>query len=374
MLSTLLIKNYILKDSKPLNKLKKLQNLIIDGNIIFNFDFLQSLNLKLLQVQGNILSNNDKYSISQQIELKNLYLDDCGFIEVYKLQDLTQLRELTLKNSQLKNSDLVDCSFRLLQKLDVSHNELKSLDNLTLSPCLFELNVSHNKIGKLFYDDVSTNAKIEVLDLSYNKLFDISQLTLFPSLKDLNLESNKLGEKRVQVLKTLQIQTLNLTNIQCRTLNCINTNYLTNINIYNYLENFDATMIFKCQNLEYYFINSFVLQNNQIQHLEIKQQNYKIRSRYQIYSKTCTNNLLNYLKNRTHDPELVEFNKLIAQVNVILALNKKEGGYEQRIQKEQICYQFQNIIQIYRSKYKQLQELTKQFQSCEYQLNIYGFE
>ncbi|CAL6032148.1 Conserved_hypothetical protein [Hexamita inflata] len=323
------------------------------------------------------MSFQDKRIITQIFGLKQLYLNQCGFNEVYLLQDLTQLRELTLKNSQLKNSDFVDCSFRLLQKLDVSHNELKSLDNLTaLSPCLFELNVSHNKIGKLFYDDVSVNANIEVLDLSYNKLFDISQLTLFPSLKDLNLESNKLGEKRVQVLKTLQIQTLNLTNIQCRTLNCIYTQSTTNIIMKSNIKEYNSTKAFQCLNLRIFNIYSDKIFNNQIQQLKIVSQNCKIGTHTQQYS--YLNRLTRYLsrlfyqiKNQC-DKKI--FQQFLPQVNFQQAINQKQYGYQQKLKQDETTYKLLSINQICQDKQNLSYQLCQRIQYLLNLLNQTGYE
>ncbi|CAL6052826.1 Leucine-rich_repeat domain superfamily [Hexamita inflata] len=86
------------------------------------------------------MSFQDKRTICQLITVRQLYLDNCGFREVYLLQELTQLRELTLKHNTISNSDFTGCQLRLLQMLDVSDNRLTFLDNLTnISSCLFEL-------------------------------------------------------------------------------------------------------------------------------------------------------------------------------------------------------------------------------------------
>ncbi|CAL6090554.1 Conserved_hypothetical protein [Hexamita inflata] len=373
---TLLIENYSIKDETALLNFQKLQNLILEGTDFKDFGLLLNFKLNYLQIKNNSMSIQDKRTVAQMFGLKQLYLNSCGFKEVHMFQELTQLRELTLKNSQLKNSDFVDCSFRLLQKLDVSYNELNSLDNLTLSPCLFELNVSHNKIGKLFYDDVSSNANIEVLDLSYNKLFDINQLTLFPSLKDLNLESNRLGEKRVQVLKTLQIQTLNLTNVLCRTLNCINTQSTTNIIMKSNLKEYNSTKAFQCQNLRIFKIYSDKIQNNQIKQLQIVNQNCKIGTHTQQYS--YQNRLTRYLSRLFHqiknqcDQKI--FQQFLPQVNFQQAINQKHYGYQQKLKQDETTYRLLSINQTSLDKQNLRYQLCKRIQYLLNLVNQTGYE
>ncbi|CAL6084906.1 Conserved_hypothetical protein [Hexamita inflata] len=268
-IDTLRVSNYYIQDESLLTKFHALQNLILEGTDFKDFGVLKNLKLSYLQIKDNRMSFRDKRTICQLTSLYQLHLDNCGFREVHLLQDLTQLRELTLKNNSLVNSDFMACEFRLLQKLDVSYNLLKSLDYLTsLSPCLVELNASHNKIGKLFYSDEHDVINVEILNLSYNKLFDINQLTRFTNLKELNLQSNKLGEKRVKVLKQLQIQSLNLTSIQCRTLNCLNTKSVKVI-MDSYIQNYNSLNLFNCQYLEQFSINSDKISNKQLTQLKI---------------------------------------------------------------------------------------------------------
>ncbi|CAL6113938.1 Conserved_hypothetical protein [Hexamita inflata] len=283
-LITLWIQNYNIKAQTKLENFQALQNLILESTDFKDFSVLKNLKLSYLQIKDNRMSFRDKRTICQLTSLYQLHLDNCGFREVHLLQDLTQLRELTLKNNSLVNSDFMACEFRLLQKLDVSYNLLKSLDYLTaLSPCLVELNASHNKIGKLFYSDEHDVINVEILNLSYNKLFDINQLTRFTNLKELNLQSNKLGEKRVKVLKQLQIQSLNLTSIQCRTLNCLNTKSVTKVIMDSYIQNFNSFNIFSCQNLHKMNIYSAEIPNQKLEQLNIVKQSTEIISKGNYY-------------------------------------------------------------------------------------------
>ncbi|CAL6024813.1 tandem-95_repeat protein [Hexamita inflata] len=356
-LITLWIQNYNIKALTELQKFYALQNLILEGTDFKDFGVLKSLKLSYLQLNNNQMSFQDKRTICQLTSLYQLHLDNCGFREVHLLQELTQLRELTLKNNSLTNLDFVDCEFRLLQKLDVSYNLLVSLDFLTaLSPCLIELNASHNKIGKLFYSDEHDVINIEILNLSYNKLFDINQLTRFTNLKELNLQSNKLGEKRVKVLKQLQIQSLNLTNIQCRTLNCLHTNSVTKVIMNSYIQNYNTLNLFNCQYLEQFSTNSDKISNKQLTQLKIIRNYIQInppRTQYnnrhlQMLS-IVQDSLLYYLKTKTGSSQLDYFLKVVFRSNfqkaiLIILINWKFTNHEN----------YQNIYYFYLAIVKQL--------------------
>ncbi|CAL6104090.1 Conserved_hypothetical protein [Hexamita inflata] len=371
---TLAIKNYIIKDEKSLLKLCVLQNLILEGTDFKDFDVLKNLKLSYLQIKDNRMSFQDKRTVCQLTSLYQLHLDNCGFREVHLLQELTQLRELTLKNNSLANSDFVVCEFRLLQKLDVSYNLLKSLDYLTaLSPCLIELNASHNKIGKLFYSDEHDVINIEILNLSYNKLFDINQLTRFTNLKELNLQSNKLGEKRVKVLKQLQIQSLNLTRIQCRTLNCLNTKYVTIVKMHSQIKNYNTLNLFNCQKLLKFNIGSDTLPNNLIHKLKIVKQSTQINPQFRE-RKGYQNQLKRYIISLFKHQNVLRFTNILQKVNFLNAIERKHSGFQQIQQQKEIKFRLTNILNIYKQKFQRNNLKVVKLYKFMDQLNLLGFE
>ncbi|CAL6113775.1 leucine-rich_repeat domain-containing protein [Hexamita inflata] len=371
---TLAIKNYILKDEKSLLKLCALQNLILDSTDFKDFGILKNLNLSYLQIKDNKMSFQDKRTICQLTSLYQLHLDNCSFREVHLLQELTQLRELTLKNNSLANSDFMACEFRLLQKLDVSYNLLKSLDYLTaLSPCLVELNASHNKIGKLFYSDEHDVINVEILNLSYNKLFDINQLTRFTNLKELNLQSNKLGEKRVKVLKQLQIQSLNLTSIQCRTLNCLNTKYVTIVKMHSQIKNYNTLNLFSSQKLLKFNIGSDILPNNLIHKLKIIKQSTQINPQFRE-RQGYQNQLKRYKIQLFKHLNVQRFSNILYKVNFLNAIERKHSGFQQIQQQKEIQFRLTNILNIYKLKFQRNNlKVVKLYKFID-QLNLLGFE
>ncbi|CAL6113942.1 Conserved_hypothetical protein [Hexamita inflata] len=387
-IDTLRVSNYYIQDESLLTKFHALQNLILEGTDFKDFSVLKNLKLSYLQIKDNRMSFQDKRTICQLTSLYQLHLDNCGFREVHLLQDLTQLRELTLKNNSLVNSDFMACEFRLLQKLDVSYNLLKSLDYLTaLSPCLVELNASHNKIGKLFYSDEHDVINIEILNLSYNKLFDINQLTRFTNLKELNLQSNKLGEKRVKVLKQLQIQSLNLTSIQCRTLNCLNTKSVINVVMFNQVQNFNSFNIFSCQNLHKMNIYSAEIPNQKLEQLNIVKQSTEIISKGNYYGHEYfgnKNSKLDQIRNSLHYYLQMKSGNFASQINYYLhilykynfymAIQRKCSGYQQKQQEEKNTFQLVNVKTIQRQKLTRNHLQINQIIVLTIQLSIVGYE
>ncbi|CAL6024729.1 Leucine_rich repeats-containing protein [Hexamita inflata] len=341
LLETLSIKNYKIKDQQPLMKLKALQNLILVGDLIQDYDILQNFHLRFFSISHASLSYKDKHIISQLYQLRQLIIYGCGFNEVHQLQELQQLRQLTLSSNQINNSNFVGCSFRLLQKLDVSENSLQSLDYITdLSPCLFEINANHNKIDRILHFS-SLNTNIERLDLSFNKLRDINQLLLFQNLKDLNIGFNKIGEKSLRILKNLQIQTLNITQTRCRSLNCVNTETLTHIEMNrNTNTNFDTSNLFQCKNLKAFHINSAILPNNKLKKLKIIQQNsYIQKNQLGVLQNDnvpfAVKRLLFFIRMRVQDSKLTQMHWNLAQVNFALAMQLKDLGFQTTTNKRQ---------------------------------------
>ncbi|CAL6059608.1 tandem-95_repeat protein [Hexamita inflata] len=380
LLETLSIKNYKVKDQKPLMKLKALQNLILVGDLIEDYEILQKFHLRFFSISHASLSQKDKHVISQLYQVRQLTVHGCGLNEVHLLQELQQLRELTLSSNQIKNSNFVGCSFRLLQKLNVSENSLQSLDYITdLSPCLFEINANRNKIYRILHIS-SLNTNIERLDLSFNKLRDISQLLLFKNLKDLNIGFNKIGEKSLQSIQHLKIQTLIITQTHCRSLKCVNTETLTHIEMNrNAKTNFDISNLFQCRNLKAFHINSAVLPNNKLKKLKIIQQDsYILKSQLGVLQNDnvpfAVKRLLFFIRMRVQDSKLTQMHWNLAQVNFALAMQLKDLGFQTRQHKQEVNYRLHNIIHKQMKKAQQNEILSRKVQKYVVLLQFLGIE
>ena len=112
------------------------------------------------------------------------------FINSIDLSALTELRTLTLKNAGLYTIDL---SYNnKLEKLDLSHNMLRRVDLRGPSSYfnkskLTDINVSHNNIDSLLYNDVYA---VRNLNVSYNQLNKLD-LKNADNLRSLDISHNK---------------------------------------------------------------------------------------------------------------------------------------------------------------------------------------
>jgi len=96
-------------------------------------------------------------------------------------------------------------------KLDLSHNSLKSLDNLNPSPCLQIIYASHNKIEKI-PADLHKNISLQVLDLNHNLISDITALHSLTNIISLDLGFNGVREVSSQIFTLHNLEVLNLQN------------------------------------------------------------------------------------------------------------------------------------------------------------------
>ncbi|CAL6061677.1 tandem-95_repeat protein [Hexamita inflata] len=241
----LTLQNFIVFQTKIIANFSGLSSLTLVGTRINDFSFINNLSLRELTIQLADFSFEEKRIITRQTGLQKLALNKCNFRELHLLQELTQLRELSLIGNKLKNSDFVDCKFKYLQQINVSSNQLKSLDNIVdISTQLIGINASLNKIGKLLYNQQQPEYYLEELDISSNKLIDIGALELFPRLIDLNISHNKLGEKLMRVIQTVPLQSINITNTQVTTMGFINKDTIRHVTFKNN---------YCCQNMSSFF-------------------------------------------------------------------------------------------------------------------------
>ncbi|XP_057356965.1 platelet glycoprotein Ib alpha chain [Manis pentadactyla] len=119
-----------------------------------------------------------------------------GTFSTASLVPLARLTQLHLGGSQLIGLQ-PDASLKLLENLDISHNELKSLPLLGRAlPALSTLDASFNKLASLSPGALSGLSQLQELYLHGNNLNTLPPGLLAPTprLKKLNLADNKLNE------------------------------------------------------------------------------------------------------------------------------------------------------------------------------------
>ena len=237
---------------------------------------LNRINYRYFDGKKQISINDNKFELSKQNlddrelnniglinfrNLKILILNDCNiqnldFINTY---NFSNLEELNLQKNKI--SYLVDIIHYNLQKLDLSHNNLKNnmvkpeindnYNNIStvrlnkvytlVFPKLYSLNLSYNKITNIsLLSQFNANA-LKELDLSYNAIKNIDVLTYVPfgSLKNINLSSNKIEELNAfnKLAFCNNIEIINLMNNEIVNLNVLREVSLPNLKMINLLNN-----------------------------------------------------------------------------------------------------------------------------------------
>lgn len=161
---------------------------------IFGFDWLKRLHLY----------ECPKLDISSCFKLANLTslgLRNCGIHSFVGCEVLTKLEELNLEGNNL--IEIPNNLPQSIANLDISGNQLCSIDNVTLLPNLLELYLIDNQIHEL--PSFANNAALELLEIGNNKLSKFP--TLFVDNNYVRLKENQLD---VHIYGNPFIKNLNL--------------------------------------------------------------------------------------------------------------------------------------------------------------------
>jgi len=135
------------------------------------------------------LSNNQIYNIENLVSLPSLTFIDFSnnlIHEVGGFENLCKIETLLLGHNFIKSIRSFDNICLSLRKLDLSNNQLKSMQWLNSLPNLQILDLSSNLLTNI--DVEHSHSALETLNLSKNPLIGVEKLVLFESLKLLNLE------------------------------------------------------------------------------------------------------------------------------------------------------------------------------------------
>ena len=172
---------------------KKLKCLTIDFD---EYDFVLDMNINTLSKLNNL----------KVLNLNNIE----GIDQIPNLNKSSNLKELTIQNSNLKFIDNRFCSNKnKLQKIDLQYNNLENVMNI-FQNCvsLTLLDLSYNKLktlNNLFVQD--TLLEYLVLDNNYIQKIEISDLSNMPHLIELSISNNLvkfIDEKAFENLKSLK--------------------------------------------------------------------------------------------------------------------------------------------------------------------------
>lgn len=232
-LTSLNLRNNQLSDISSLSSLKKLRNLDISSNNITSITPLENLtaltslkisdnqiqdiaivdnfvNLERFEANSNKITDisslsllgklqylqlnhnqvTDISAISNLTKLSQLLLDDNQITLIPNLSNLVNLKQLSLSSNDI--SQLTDISRTNLTSLDVSNNQLTSLEQLGTSKTLEELDLSNNNLTDV--DGINQLLMLENVDLSYNAIDNIDKIINNDNLVQVNLRHNKIED------------------------------------------------------------------------------------------------------------------------------------------------------------------------------------
>ena len=139
-----------------------------DEKLIKNFPFLYIRNLTIIECDLNL-------SCLKYLWIENLDLSKASIKDIQAMCELTSLKRLNLShNPNISNLFLLkDAKFKDLEELNLSHNNIKDLDDIKIKEYNFKnltkLDLSHNEI-KSFYQIYSNFKHLEYLDIDYNRI------------------------------------------------------------------------------------------------------------------------------------------------------------------------------------------------------------
>ena len=158
---------------------------------------------ELIKSNTNVHHGNGNTSLVEMVAVKH-----CGELEGNQHTSIHDLKSkiLTLHRREIGPNIPDFMLFKVLQRLDLSHNRIEKFDPRSIQcNTLSELVLSHNKIGgKLQFpstfidsiDDDHPSSKmsgihgLRKLDLSFNSILSVNGLSHLPRLTELNLDGN----------------------------------------------------------------------------------------------------------------------------------------------------------------------------------------
>lgn len=154
--------------------------------------------LRTLNIGNNpTLGNLHAHVLKPLIKLQGLIMNNCNISSLSCLRHISQLNTLILSHNSIQGFDLKKYDIKLssLIKLSLGNNKLNSFPNLFGFESLQELRLNHNNITSI-PNVLSLNCKnLKILDLSHNEIKswdDVKLLAECENLVNLSLLGNPL--------------------------------------------------------------------------------------------------------------------------------------------------------------------------------------
>jgi Leucine-rich repeat (LRR) protein len=217
-LTTLLMNDNQIENIETISNLNLLNKVDISNNRISKINFKKLTKLTFLNGSKNNIVNIE--TISSASNMKELYLDSNSIENAKSIESFRELEKLDLSNNKIKSVQFK--KFYNLQRVSMSYNELKNIDSLFGLSNLRFINFSNNKIESI-----------------HNKLLDSSKRTIFEIDLSHNQLNSIEFDYEINVLWRFYLSFNNLSSIKFFRINNIVHFYLNDNNLNNFNELFE---------------------------------------------------------------------------------------------------------------------------------------
>ena len=178
------------QDNKDLTYFSYLQTLTVENSTLESWSSLGSLTqLKELTIRNSLLSNSDLAAIAALPKLEKLTLVNCNLSDISNLAGAVKLTNLDLNNNTIR--DLSPLSgMTSLYALDLDHNALEDISPLSSLLALQTLDVSFNSIASIA--PLSACTQLYMLDISNNLITSLAGTENMSRLASLNASYNAI--------------------------------------------------------------------------------------------------------------------------------------------------------------------------------------
>ncbi|XP_053688983.1 leucine-rich repeat-containing protein 40-like [Sabethes cyaneus] len=195
--------------ANELTKTRSVRDLDLHGNLLQNFDaniLMQLNNLQSLNLSYNLLEEDVLTNIhNSQLKSIDVTYNNLSFVTVPPSVE----QFLAVRN---KLYLITVPSGNRLSKLVLSMNKFENLDNFRSMKLLTDLDLSCNQIRSLDFQTLTTLKSLEYLNLANNYINTISGAPNLPKLKHIDLSNNWLVEVDVNFKAAVNLKTLLLQN------------------------------------------------------------------------------------------------------------------------------------------------------------------
>ena len=207
--------------SHTFDHLFSLQALFLTNNEISHLNegvFSNLANLYTLDLSNNMMTTLESETLKGLSVLTHLFINnnDIQKVSDSSFHNCSSLEKLSLTNNRIREIPKAITSLSLLHELDLSHNEIDSLQGSNLMGLnnLKSLSLSHNMLGNISIDALPRLERLQYLDLSHNQIGGVEReaFETLTELVSLNMSHNFLPDINGLALHLPKLKFLNVSN------------------------------------------------------------------------------------------------------------------------------------------------------------------